>query len=150
MQNKIANKYTKYKKYTYICTKIHDMMEDISYKIIGCAVEVHRILGPGLLESLYQKALVRELQLQGFTIKTEVPIDIEYKGERLGDNLRIDILVNDSFILELKSVEEVKPIHKKQLLSYMRLLNIPVGLLINFNVSSLKEGITRLVNNYQG
>ena len=123
-------------------------MKDISYKIIGCAYEVHRILGPGLLESVYQKALVQELKLRGFKVKSEVDIEINYKGVNVGSDLRLDIIVNDTIIIELKSVETILPIHKKQLLTYLRLTNLQLGLLINFNTNLLKDGITRIVNNF--
>lgn len=123
-------------------------MKDISYDIIGCAYEVHRILGPGLLESVYQKALVQELKLRGFKVKSEVDIEINYKGINVGSDLRLDIIVNDTIILELKSVETILPIHKKQVLTYLRLTNLQLGLLINFNTNLLKDGITRIVNNF--
>lgn len=123
-------------------------MKDISYDIIGCAYEVHRILGPGLLESVYQKALVQELKLRGFKVKSEVDIEINYKGINVGSDLRLDIIVNDTIIVELKSVETILPIHKKQLLTYLRLTNLQLGLLINFNTNLLKDGITRIVNNF--
>lgn len=121
---------------------------DITYEIINCAYEVHNYLGPGLLESVYQKALVHELKLRGFKVSYEVPVDIDYKGINVGDNLRLDILVDDEVVVELKSVENVQPVHKKQLLTYLKLLDLHVGLLINFNVALLREGITRIVNNY--
>lgn len=123
-------------------------MKDISYEIIGCAYEVHRTLGPGLLESVYQKALVQELKLRGFNVKSEVDIEINYKGVNVGSDLRLDIIVNDTIIIELKSVETILPIHKKQLLTYLRLTNLQLGLLINFNTNLLKDGITRIVNNF--
>ncbi|MEE1001401.1 MAG: GxxExxY protein [Bacteroidales bacterium] len=123
-------------------------MKDISYDIIGCAYEVHRTLGPGLLESVYQKALVQELKLRGFNVKSEVDIEINYKGVNVGSDLRLDIIVNDTIIIELKSVETILPIHKKQLLTYLRLTNLQLGLLINFNTNLLKDGITRIVNNF--
>ncbi|MEE0895456.1 MAG: GxxExxY protein [Bacteroidales bacterium] len=123
-------------------------MKDISYEIIGCAYEVHRTLGPGLLESVYQKALVQELKLRGFKVKSEVDIEINYKGVNVGSDLRLDIIVNDTIIIELKSVETILPIHKKQLLTYLRLTNLQLGLLINFNTNLLKDGITRIVNNF--
>lgn len=122
---------------------------DLTYEIINCAYEVHSFLGPGLLESVYQRALVHELRLRGFNVISEIPIDIEYKGINVGDHLRLDILVDEEVIVELKSVENVLPIHKKQLLTYLKLLDLHVGLLINFNVSLLREGITRIVNNYE-
>ena len=122
---------------------------DLTYEIINCAYEVHSFLGPGLLESVYQRALVHELRLRGFNVISEIPIDIEYKGINVGDHLRLDILVDEEVIVELKSVENVLPVHKKQLLTYLKLLDLHVGLLINFNVSMLREGITRIVNNYE-
>ncbi len=123
-------------------------MKDISYEIISCAYEVHRTLGPGLLELVYQKALVQELKLRGFKVKSEVDIEINYKGVNVGSDLRLDIIVNDTIIIELKSVETILPIHKKQLLTYLRLMNLQLGLLINFNTNLLKDGITRIVNNF--
>ncbi len=88
-------------------------MKDISFEIIGCAYEVHRILGPGLLESVYQKALVQELKLKGFKVHSEIDIEINYKGVNVGSDLRLDIIVNDTIIIELKSVENILPVHKK-------------------------------------
>lgn len=123
-------------------------MKDITYDIISCAYEVHKVLGPGLLESVYQKALIHELKLKGFKVESEIKVDIDYKGINIGNDLRLDILVNDSIVLELKSVETILPVHKKQLLTYLKLLNLQLGLLINFNTNLLKEGITRIVNNY--
>ena len=124
-------------------------MKDITYEVIGCAYEVYNALGPGLLERVYQKALTIELEKYGFLVKAEVPVRINYKGVSLGDDLRIDLLVNDSLILELKSVEKVTDLHKKQLLTYLRLTDQPLGLLINFNETHLKDGIIRIVNNYK-
>ena len=123
-------------------------MRDITYDIINCAIEVHRRLGPGLLESVYQKALVHELKLRNFEVESELSIDVEYKGINVANGLRLDILIDGEVIVELKSVENVLPVHKKQLLTYLKLLDIHVGLLINFNVCQLREGITRIVNNY--
>ena len=123
--------------------------KDLTYEIINCAYEVHNFLGPGLLETVYQRALVHELRLRGFNVISEITIDIEYKGINVGDHLRLDILVDEEVVVELKSVENVLPVHKKQLLTYLKLLDLHVGLLINFNVSMLREGITRIVNNYE-
>ncbi len=125
-------------------------MKDITYDIIGCAYEVHKFLGPGLLESVYHKALMQELTLKGFKVTSEVPIAIMYKGVCVGEELKADIVVNDSVIIELKSVENLQSVHYKQLLTYLRLLDCPIGLLINFNTVLLKEGIHRIVNNYEG
>ena len=124
-------------------------MKDITYDIIGCAYEVHKVLGPGLLESVYHKALMQELTLKGFKVTSEVPVNIMYKGVRIGEDLKADIIVDDTVIIELKSVENVQPVHYKQLLTYLRLLDKNIGLLINFNTVYLKEGIHRIVNNYE-
>ncbi len=118
-------------------------------KIIGCAIEVHRILGPGLLESTYQLCLARELALNKIKFYLEHPIPVEYKGVHLNCGYRIDILVENAdesprqIILELKSVEDIQEIHKAQILTYMKLSNITTGLLINFNVKRLTDGIKR-------
>ncbi|MFH2002859.1 MAG: GxxExxY protein [Planctomycetota bacterium] len=112
-------------------------------EIIGCAIEVHRVLGPGLLESTYQQCLAHELHLKEIPFKLEHPMLVEYKGVRLDCGYRIDILVDDRLILELKAVEKVSGIHKAQLLTYMKLSGIRTGLLINFNVKKLSDGIQR-------
>ena len=112
-------------------------------KVIGCAIEVHRVLGPGLLESTYQQCLARELHLNGIAFKLEHPLPVEYKEVRLDCGYRIDILVENRLIIELKAVEEIKGIHKAQLLTYMKLSDLNTGLLINFNVKRLKDGIQR-------
>jgi len=112
-------------------------------KIIGCAIEVHRVLGPGLLESTYQQSLARELNLSKIPFKLEHPMPVAYKGMRLDCGYRIDILVDERLTLELKAVEKVSGIHKAQLLTYMKLSGIKTGLLINFNVHRLADGIER-------
>ena len=122
--------------------------ENLSYQVIGCIIEVYKTLGPGLLESVYEKALIHELELKGISVATQVEVNINYKGVDISNGLRLDLLVNDSIIIELKSVEEVKPVHYKQLLSYLRLTNKQVGLLVNFNVDDIMSGIKRVVNNY--
>ena len=124
-------------------------IDSLSYKVIGCAMEVHNTLGPGLLETAYEKALIHELRLKGLTVTSQVPIDMNYKGVNLGEGLRLDLLVEDSLIIELKSVEGLKPIHYKQLLTYLKLTNKRIGLLINFNVDNLREGIKRVINGYE-
>jgi len=118
---------------------------DLSNKVIGCAIEVHRALGPGLLESAYQQCLAHELRLNNIDFHVEKPVPVNYKGCRLDCGYRIDIVVEDQIILELKSVEKLKPIHEAQLLSYMKLANIKQGFLINFNVRLLKEGLKSFV-----
>ena len=112
-------------------------------QVIGCAIEVHRSLGPGLLESTYQQCLAHELSLKGIPFQLEVSMPVEYKSVRLDCGYRIDVLVDDQVILELKAVEEIKGIHKAQLLTYMKLAQIRTGLLINFNVQKLTDGVQR-------
>ena len=123
-----------------------DNTDSLTYKIIGCAMEVYKQLGPGLLESVYEQALIQELKLNDIPVESQVEIKVNYKGIIISDNLRLDLLVDDSVIVELKSVEELKPIHHKQLLTYLRLMNKKVGLLINFNTDNLMDGIKRIVN----
>jgi GxxExxY protein len=117
--------------------------DTLTEKIIGCAIEVHRALGPGLLESAYEQCLARELSLNNVQFRLQVPIPIEYKGIFLDCGYRIDALVDEQVILELKSVEKIVPIHEAQLLTYMKLAAISKGLLINFNVKRLVDGIRR-------
>src|SRR5262245_13344130 len=117
-----------------------------SHQVIGAAIEVHRHLGPGLLESAYQACLCRELFVRGIPFECQVPIALEYKGSRVDCAYRIDILVDQSVVLELKSVDRLEPIHEAQLLTYLRLSNLWLGLLMNFNVKVLKQGIRRMVN----
>ena len=119
-------------------------IEDLIYDVRGAAMEVYNYFGPGLLESVYEKALVRELELRGFDVKTQLPVPIEYKGAVVGDELRIDVLVEDELIVELKSVEEFKPVYYKQLRTYLKLLNKEVGLLINFGEYDFKKGMRRI------
>lgn len=113
--------------------------------IIGAAIEVHRHLGPGLLESAYLQCLTRELFLREVPFKREWPLPLEYKGVRLGCSYRLDLLVSDAVVVEIKSVEALTPIHDAQLLTYLKLGGWKVGLLINFNVEVLKTGIHRKV-----
>jgi len=123
--------------------------DPLSYKIIGCAMEVYNTLGPGLLEAAYEKALIHELELNGLSVASQVPVEMNYKGVNLGEGLRLDLLVEDSIIIELKSVEELKPVHYKQLLTYLNLMDKRIGLLINFNVYDFREGIKRVVNEFK-
>jgi len=119
----------------------------LSSQIIKAAINVHKELGPGLLESVYQSCVVIELKNMGIKAQSEVPVEIYYNGQKISDQgFRIDLLVEDTIIVELKSVEEVKPVHKKQLLTYLRLAKKQLGLLINFNEVLLKDGITRIIN----
>jgi len=116
-----------------------------SGKVIGAAIEVHREKGSGLLESIYEKCLMRELLLQQIPANQQLAVTVNYKGYTFDENLRVDVLVDHCLLIEIKAVETVFPIHKAQLLSYMRLLNAPLGLLINFHATTLKEGLTRLI-----
>ena len=119
--------------------------DELSNRVIGCAIEVHRALGPGLLEATYEQCLAHELKLNGMAFRLQWPLPVEYKGIRLECGYRVDVLVEDILILELKSVEQVKDIHEAQLLTYMKLAGAGIGLLINFNVRRLRDGIKRFV-----
>jgi GxxExxY protein len=118
---------------------------DLSNKVIGCVIEVHKTLGPGLLESAYQQCLAHELGINQIEFKIECPLPVKYKGIHLDCGYRLDLLVEDEIILELKSVEQLKGIHEAQLLTYMKLANIKQGFLINFNVKLLKQGLKSFV-----
>jgi GxxExxY protein len=123
----------------------------LSSKIIKAAINVHKELGPGLLESVYQKCLVIELKLMGLEVESEIPLPVNYKGQKVDDEgFRIDLLVEDKIIVELKSVEKIQKVYPKQLLTYLRLANKQLGLLINFNEVLLKDGISRIINAPQG
>jgi GxxExxY protein len=115
----------------------------VSEKVIGAAIEVHRNLGPGLLESSYHACLCRELDLRGVAYQSQVPLPLEYKGIEIAKGYVIDLLVEDSLIIEVKSVEKLLPIHSAQLMTYMRLRGISAGLLMNFNVELLPQGLKR-------
>lgn len=119
--------------------------DELSNRVIGCGIEVHRELGPGLLESTYEQCLAHELALNGMGFKVQHPQPVEYKGIRLDCGYRIDLLVEDRLLIELKSVDTIKGIHEAQLLTYMKLAGIRTGLLMNFNVRKLKDGIKRFV-----
>jgi len=118
---------------------------DLSHKVIGCAIEVHKTLGPGLLESTYQQCLAHELSINHIIFKIEHPLPVKYKGIQLDCGYRLDLLIEDEIILELKSVDQLKRIHEAQLLTYMKLMNIKQGFLINFNVKLLKQGLKSFV-----
>ncbi len=127
--------------------KVHEeiQFEALSHRVIGCAIEVHRVLGPGLLESSYQRCLSHELELKGIEHLCETPLPIEYKETSLECGYRVDLLVANALIIELKSVRKIDPIHEAQILTYMKLSGVRTGLILNFNVSKLKEGIKRYV-----
>ncbi|MHC4601138.1 MAG: GxxExxY protein [Planctomycetota bacterium] len=120
----------------------------LSEGVIGAAIEVHRVLGPGLLESAYEHCLAYELVQRGFEVERQKPLPVIYKDTQLDCGYRLDLIVENSVIVEVKSLEQVVPVHKAQLLSYLRLAKSPLGLLINFNVKLLKEGIHRVVNDF--
>ena len=120
-------------------------VNSLSYKIVGCAIEVHKQLGPGLLESVYETCFIDELKSQGFDVKRQVLVPIVYKGKDLGVNLVLDLLINDLIIIELKAVETIIPVFKAQLLSYLKLTNKPKGLLINFHCENIKDHLVPLV-----
>lgn len=123
-------------------------INDLSGQIVNAAMNVHRELGPGLLESVYQACLVMELEAQGLNAQSEVPQPVLYRGREVAAaGFRMDLLVEDEVVVELKSVSSVQSVHIKQLLTYLRLSKKPLGLLINFNESLLKNGITRVANN---
>ena len=117
----------------------------LSGKVIGAAIEVHRLKGPGLIESIYERCLLRELELQGISAVNQRKVEIEYKGLIFEEALRLDVFIENCLIVENKVVEQILPVHKAQLLSYMKLLNAPIGLLINYHEPVLKDGIVRLI-----
>jgi len=122
-------------------------LNQLSSLIIKAAINVHKELGPGLLESVYQSCMVIELRNMDAKVQSEVTLPIFYRGQRVHEEgFRLDLLVEDTIIVELKSIEKVQDVHKKQLLTYLHLANKPLGLLINFNEGMLKDGITRIVN----
>jgi GxxExxY protein len=118
----------------------------LSYTIIGSAIEVHSLIGPGLLESVYEAALCKELWLRGISVERQVSVPVSYKGESLNCEVKLDLLVEKSVVVEVKSVDKLISVHTAQLLTYLRLQNLWLGLLINFNVNCLKEGLRRVLN----
>lgn len=123
-------------------------LNSVTSQIIGSAIKVHRSLGPGLLESVYLTCLCYELKKAGLKVEREKIIPLFYEEVKLDQAYRLDLLVNEKIIVEIKAVESIAAIHKAQLLSYLKLTGCPIGLLINFNVELLKEGICRMVNNF--
>jgi len=126
---------------------VKNLETEISFKIIGAAIEMHRVLGPGLLESAYEAALAHDLLELGLKISTQVPMPLVYKGIRQEVGFRIDLLVEDKVVVEIKSLERLAPVHYAQVLTYLRLSEKRLALLINFNTKVLKDGIFRIVNN---
>ena len=131
----------------------YNRLNQLSRDFIAAAIEVHKELGPGLLESVYEDCLCEELAIRGIRFQSQVDIPLVYKGRDTGKTFRMDMLIEDTLIVELKAVEELKPVHEVQLLTYMKLANKPIGLLVNFNVPILRDGIKRKINGrleYQG
>ncbi len=124
-------------------------INQLSSKIIGAAIEVHKALGPGLLESAYEKCLCHELKLRGLSFDSQKPLPLLFKGEEIDCGYRLDVVVDNAIILELKSCEKIEPIHKAQLLTYLKLSGLTLGLVLNFNVPAMRDGIVRIVNNLE-
>ncbi len=123
-----------------------DFLDELSHKVIGACIEVHRLLGPGLLEAVYVECLASELAEQGIEVQREVVVPIRYKGKELAKPLRLDLLVENCLIVEAKSVDALLPVHSAQLLTYLRMTEQKLGLLLNFNVEVMRQGIKRIVN----
>jgi GxxExxY protein len=125
-----------------------DRYEELAKQIFLASLEVHKIMGPGLLESIYEMCLLRELQLRNISAECQIAIPLQFKGFNLSKEYKIDILVENQIIIELKSVETILPVHEAQLISYLKLADKRMGFLINFNVPLIKSGFRRFVNNY--
>ena len=121
-------------------------LDDITGAVVDAAVNIHKELGPGLLESVYEVILARALERRGFQVERQKPIRFEYDGMVFEEGFRTDLLIENRVVVELKSVEHLAPVHSKQLLTYIRLMHLPVGLLINFGGDTLKEGLRRIIN----
>jgi GxxExxY protein len=124
-------------------------INNLSNRIIGAAIEVHKTLGPGLLESAYEQCLCHELSLRGLCFERQKELPVIYKGVKLDCGYRLDLVVENAIILELKSCEKVEPIHKAQLLTYLKLSGISLGLILNFNMPTMRDGIVRIVNEFK-
>ena len=124
-------------------------IDEISSDIIGVAMSIHREIGPGLLESVYQAILAKKLSRLGYEVEIEQPLGFSFEDLEFPSAFKVDLLVDQRLVVELKSVERLQPVHAKQLLTYLRLMKLPVGLLINFGCETLKEGIKRVVNNHE-
>jgi len=123
-------------------------LDHISNEVIGAAIEVHRVLGPGLLESAYEQSMAWELGLRKFQLRRQVPIPVLYKDLRIEEGYRVDMIVNDGVILELKCVDDLEPIHTAQVLTYLKMTGLKLGMLLNFKVDVMRHGIRRVVNNF--
>jgi GxxExxY protein len=124
------------------------MDRDYTYRIIGCIYEVYNQLGPGLLESIYEKAMIKELRMNGFEVRNQVEVPVYYKGELICPDLRLDLIVDNKIILELKSVIDFRPVFEKQLYTYLRLMNCELGYVVNFNTDNIRDNIYPVVNKY--
>ena len=124
------------------------MDRDYTYRIIGCIYEVYNQLGPGLLESIYEKAMIKELRTNGFEVRNQVEVPVYYKGELICPDLRLDLIVDNKIILELKSVIDFRPVFEKQLYTYLRLMNCELGYVVNFNTDNIRDNIYPVVNKY--
>ncbi|MCO6510294.1 MAG: GxxExxY protein [Aridibacter famidurans] len=123
-------------------------LNELSRRIIGAAIEVHREIGPGLLESAYEECLCFELENQGISVARQVPLPINYKGNELPCAYRMDVVVENEIILELKTTKRIESIHEAQLLSYLKLSDRPLGLILNFHMAYMKQGVKRIVNGF--
>ncbi|PLX73465.1 MAG: GxxExxY protein [Desulfuromonas sp.] len=123
-------------------------IEEVTSIVIDEALQLHRDLGPGLLESVYEAVLAKTLEQRGILVERQKPVPIHYQDVKLDEGFRLDLLIDGQLIVELKSVEKINPVHPKQLLTYLRLMNLPLGLLINFGSTLLKDGLQRVVNNH--
>jgi GxxExxY protein len=125
-----------------------ETLNRLSNMVIGCAIEVHKVLGPGLLESAYQQCLAWEFRQQGLSVKEQVSVPIRYKALEVSNAYRLDMLIEEELIVELKAVDKIEPVHIAQMLTYLKVNGLRLGLLLNFNVEVLKKGIRRVVNNF--
>jgi iron complex transport system substrate-binding protein len=128
---------------------IQPNIEEITEIIVDTAYQLHKRLGPGLLESVYEAILYQHLTARGLFVERQKPISFEFDGIHFDEGFRVDLLVENQVVVELKSVENILPVHGKQVLTYLKLLNLPIGLLVNFGAPMMKAGLTRIVNNYQ-
>ena len=122
------------------------MDREYTYRVLGCVYEVYKELGPGLLEKIYEEAMMKELRTRGFDVKNQVQVPVFYKGERICDDLRLDLIIDDCLILELKSVVEYRKLFEKQLFTYLRLMNCELGYVVNFNTDDIRHSIYTVVN----
>jgi GxxExxY protein len=124
-------------------------IEELARIAIDTGLDIHRTLGPGLFESVYEAVLALELSQAGLSVVRQAPVSVQYDDVPLGDGFRVDLLVDDRLVIEVKSIERLSPLHNKQLLTYLRLLGLPLGLLMNFGGETFREGLRRVVNNHQ-